>query len=88
MFIDDRNHYREALSLSVLTMLPAFRVRDLHLYIRESSSPASSQEGMTEHHPLVRITDSQYDDTVSDHPVAKLSYVDDDDGEIVTVRGK
>ncbi|KAK4923900.1 hypothetical protein LTR66_016491, partial [Elasticomyces elasticus] len=51
--------------------LPRFGIHDLS---EHSTSPA-----------LVRITKKQYDNTIKSQPDAHLLYVDEDDGEIVTV---
>lgn len=50
--------------------LPVFAVRELH-------GPAQ--------HGIVKITNSQYDSTVQSYPNAALTYIDSDDGEMVTV---
>lgn len=56
-------------------MLPTFKVRDI-------------QCSSTLYDPLVKITAPEYDSTVSHRPDASLKYMDDDDGEIVTVSAK
>lgn len=44
-----------------------------------SSLPRTSNDG------VVRITEYEYEETISNNPEAKLSYLDEDDGEVVTV---
>lgn len=67
-------------------MLPPFRVRNLRRSISSPSGPSPSNLSIIlDDHPLVRITAPQYDSTISEYPDAKLRYLDDDDGEIVTV---
>ncbi|KAK2808380.1 hypothetical protein FQN50_004765 [Emmonsiellopsis sp. PD_5] len=34
---------------------------------------------------VVQISAEEYDETISRHPLAKLSYMDDDDGDVITV---
>ncbi len=51
--------------------LPAFGIRDLN----GPEAPPG----------VVQLLDNQYDTTISAYPEALLSYVDDDDGEIITV---
>ena len=67
-------------------MLLTFRVRSLHRSVRPVSSrlsvagsPNSYLDG------VVRISALEYDRIISAHPDAKLKYIDEDDGEIVTV---
>ena len=67
-------------------MLPPFQLRNIKP--SSSTSPRASQsllESSSSHEHLVEITAPEYDSTVSDHPEATLKYVDDDDGEVVTV---
>ncbi|KAK1142178.1 hypothetical protein N8T08_008104 [Aspergillus melleus] len=74
-------------------MLKPFQIRDLH------RPPSSSQENNREpssdilqHTPssprrpgIVAVSASQYNDIASSHPHARLTYIDDDDGELITV---
>lgn len=39
----------------------------------------------TRPHGIVRLTGPEYDDIASNHPRARLTYIDDDDGELITV---
>ncbi|GKZ56379.1 hypothetical protein AnigIFM49718_001625 [Aspergillus niger] len=75
-------------------MLKPFQIRDLHgspshtpaegplastqPLTREPSSPRARRG-------IVQLSAPQYDDLASNHPRARLTYVDDDDGEIITV---
>lgn len=36
-------------------------------------------------HGIVRVSAEEYDETIAAHPQAKLSYMDDDDGDTITV---
>ena len=66
-------------------MLPSFRVRNLR---RPPGSPTRSLPGSfprINYDAIVRITAPEYDSTISDHPEATLNYVDEDDGELITV---
>lgn len=66
-------------------MLPKFQLRDMR---RSSSSPPpASHSGprFSSREPLVKLTAPEYDNTITGHPEATLKYVDEDDGEIVTV---
>lgn len=53
------------------TLLPAFGIRELN----GPQAPPG----------IVQVTSTQYDRTIHSQPDAELSYVDDDDGEIITV---
>ena len=66
-------------------MLPPFRVRKLGRSTSTAARASHSSTLVPNDDPLLCITAPQYDSTISDHPDAKLRYVDDDDGEIVTV---
>ena len=68
------------------SMLPSFQLRNIRP--SSSTSPRASQsdlESSSSHEHLIEITAPEYDSTVSDHPEATLKYVDEDDGEVVTV---
>lgn len=44
------------------------------------------QSKQSEHsHGTVKLSSSEYDEIASTHPRARLTYVDDDDGEVITV---
>lgn len=61
-------------------MLPTFQVRGL----RCCSADATSGEGET--WADVQLENGlQYEQLIQEHPETTLSYVDDDDGEIITV---
>ena len=67
-------------------MLPAFRIRNLNRSPAPPSRPVgSSPRKAASLDAVVRITSPEYDETVDRHPEASLKYLDDDDGEIVTV---
>ena len=68
-------------------MLPSFKVRDLQHPIPTRPISRGASIPYASYDPLVKITAPEYDSTISDHPEATLKYVDDDDGEIVTVGG-
>ncbi len=61
-------------------MLPPFKIRQLRL--RNPFGPPDEGQAQT----VVRISSSDYDNTISKCPEAALSYMDEDDGETVTVR--
>ncbi|PYI19742.1 hypothetical protein BO99DRAFT_332624 [Aspergillus violaceofuscus CBS 115571] len=70
-------------------MLKPFQIRDLH----QSSSSSSPNEAADLDRPLsptrrrgiVQLSASQYDNLSSSHPRARLTYLDEDDGELITV---
>lgn len=67
-------------------MLKPFRIKDL-LHDEEdlySASP-TDQTPNDLRDAVVQITATQYDNTVTNNPAARLSYVDEDDGEHITV---
>ena len=81
-------------------MLRPFRIRDLHqeptrqnLYDAETeSSPSLVQPNLsdlstpnTSRHGTVHLSAPEYDDIVTSHPRAVLTYMDEDDGEVITV---
>lgn len=76
-------------------MLKPFQIRNLHLYPAEENLYDSSTESVVssshvdETHcrrsGLIHLTAPEYDNILRDHPNAGLTYIDDDDGDIVTV---
>jgi hypothetical protein len=70
-------------------MLPPFRIR----YLRASQNPSGPDLGddYLSSSPeagigaVVQITGPQYDKIISAHPDAILTYMDEDDGEVITV---
>ena len=75
-------------------MLKPFQIRDLH----GSPSHTSAEESITSPRALpgelasprtrrgiVQLSASEYDSLALNHPRARLTYVDDDDGELITV---
>ena len=61
-------------------MLKPFQVRNLHL-----SPTANHREPFSCRHGVVQLSAIDYDDLVSNHPRAMLTYLDDDDGDQITV---
>ena len=59
-------------------MLKPFKIRNLD-EIRVSDE-AGKRDG------VVQLSAPEYDNTVSNHPEAALMYLDEDDGETITVR--
>lgn len=47
----------------------------------------TQQGGQSQSYPhgVVRLSATEYDDLASNHPTARLTYIDDDDGELITV---
>ncbi|RAH54314.1 hypothetical protein BO85DRAFT_379751 [Aspergillus piperis CBS 112811] len=75
-------------------MLKPFQIRDLHGSPSHTSAevPSASTQPLTREpssprarRGIVQLSAPQYDDLASNHPRARLTYVDDDDGEIITV---
>lgn len=63
-------------------MLKPFQVRDLHV----SSSPDHGVNSDTPvSHGVVQISAADYDDIATNHPRARLTYIDYDDDEQITV---
>ncbi|PWY87921.1 hypothetical protein BO94DRAFT_534925 [Aspergillus sclerotioniger CBS 115572] len=76
-------------------MFKPFQIRDLH----GSPSHTSAEESLTSspkplsrelaslrtRRGIVQLSASEYDNLSSKHPRARLTYVDDDDGELITV---
>lgn len=63
-------------------MLPPFRVRCL----QRPASPGPSIQTKNTFDALVRISAPEYDNTVRVCPEASLKYLDNDDGETITVQ--
>lgn len=81
-------------------MLNAFQIRDLHrsqtqenlsgsaISVGDGLAPSTTDhndENQINRHGTVQISSSDYDEIASTHPRARLTYVDDDDGEVITV---
>jgi hypothetical protein len=75
-------------------MLNPFQIRDLHVPVEENLYDAESVTSGPDNgapnrgasrHGTVQLSAPEYDQIVSYHPRARLTYMDDDDGEIVTV---
>ncbi|KAJ5174830.1 uncharacterized protein N7482_000707 [Penicillium canariense] len=64
-------------------MLKPFQIKDLH------RSPSQSHEDLSgrpsSSRGVVQISAADYDDIASNHPRARLTYLDDDDGDQITV---
>lgn len=77
------------------TVLKPFQIRNLHVYPAEenlydsctesviSSSPAD--EIQTKRSYTIHLSAGEYDKIISDHPNGTLTYIDDDDGDLITV---
>ncbi|KAE8153936.1 hypothetical protein BDV25DRAFT_148341 [Aspergillus avenaceus] len=74
-------------------MLKPFQIRDLH---RSSSHDDLSGSSILNDHVIrsnhrapqqgiVQLSASEYDEIATNHPRARLTYTDDDDGELITV---
>jgi hypothetical protein len=61
-------------------MLKPFRIRELR---DDSTSVAGSESGRRD--GVVQVSVPEYDSTISKYPEASLMYMDDDDGEVITV---
>lgn len=79
-------------------MLKPFQIRDLHgrgPQVDSTESTNNSAQTVIDHqtrpsqsttrHGTVHLSSSDYDEIASTHPRARLTYPDDDDGEIITV---
>lgn len=76
-------------------MLTPFLIRDLHedpqpkAIFEDSTSDLYNATdvsvGSQHRHGLVQLAAADYDEIAYIHPQARLSYLDDDDGDIVTV---
>ncbi|OJJ99260.1 hypothetical protein ASPACDRAFT_79169 [Aspergillus aculeatus ATCC 16872] len=70
-------------------MLKPFQIRDLHRS-PSSSFPNEAADldrplSPTRRRGIVQLSASQYDNLSSSHPRARLTYLDEDDGELITV---
>jgi len=63
-------------------MLKPFQIRNLQEGESEASQPVNSGLGAG----VVQISAPEYDAAISEVPEATLTYLDDDDGETITVR--
>lgn len=62
-------------------MLKPFQIKDLH----EASSRYEG-ERFARSNRVVQISTTDYDDLASNHPRARLTYLDEDDGDNIEVR--
>lgn len=63
-------------------MLKPFQIRDLH-----EAPPRGEEDASTSSAGTVQISSTDYDDIATNHPRARLTYLDDDDedGDKITV---
>jgi hypothetical protein len=73
-------------------MLELFQIRDLHgspsptaTDDTDSSTPLPNTTSDPQNRGIIQISSSDYDQIATTHPRARLTYVDDDDGETITV---
>lgn len=78
-------------------MLEPFQIRDLHGPRPQEDSNESlknfaqtvidhqTQPSRSGKHGIVQLSSFDYDEIASTHPRARLTYPDDDDGEVITV---
>ncbi|KAB8260149.1 hypothetical protein BDV32DRAFT_123251, partial [Aspergillus pseudonomiae] len=76
-------------------MLKPFQIRDLHRSSSQDSLAASQsldhavvedRSPLESHHQgIVQLSATEYDEITTNHPRARLTYVDDDDDELITV---
>ncbi|OGM45750.1 RNA binding protein [Aspergillus bombycis] len=76
-------------------MLKPFQIRDLHRSSSQDNLAASQnldhavvedRSTLQSHHQgIVRLSATEYDEITTNHPRARLTYVDDDDDELITV---
>ncbi|KAL4897806.1 hypothetical protein BDV59DRAFT_49943 [Aspergillus ambiguus] len=67
-------------------MLKLFQISDLHGPPSHTSSDnANPSSDPQSRRGIIQISSSDYDSLATDHPRARLTYMDDDDGEIITV---
>lgn len=72
-------------------MLKPFRIRDLLDDDEDRNGDdvtfvkSNENSNLEPRDGIVQVTSSQYDDTVARNPEARLSYVDEDDGEAILV---
>jgi len=65
-------------------MLPPFEIRGLRWPAEDPESAA--REGYLHAWPEIKLeTHEEYDNLISEHPETTLSYLDEDDGDIITV---
>jgi hypothetical protein len=77
------------------TVLKPFQIRNLHVYPAEENLYDSSTESVISNSPaeetqtkpssLIHLSAGEYDKIISDHPNGTLTYIDDDDGDLITV---
>lgn len=77
------------------TVLKPFQIRNLHAYPAEANLYDSSTESVLSSSPadetqtkpsgLIQLSAGEYDKIIGDHPNGTLTYIDDDDGDLITV---
>ncbi|GAM41224.1 RNA binding protein [Talaromyces pinophilus] len=77
------------------TVLKPFQIRNLHVYPAEENLYDSSTESVISSSPAdetqtklscpIQLSAGEYDKIISDHPGGTLTYIDDDDGDLITV---
>ena len=66
-------------------MLGPFRIRNARRPVSPPLHPRASYARSSTKDLIVSLTGNDYDRTIEDNPDSKLKYVDEDDGETVTV---
>ncbi|KAL1967575.1 hypothetical protein VTN77DRAFT_3090 [Rasamsonia byssochlamydoides] len=75
-------------------MLKPFQIRDLHVPLAENLYDSTTESTVSDEgaarlgsnrHGTIQLSAPEYDEIASNHPRARLTYMDDDDGEIITV---
>lgn len=77
------------------TPLKPFQIRNLHDSPAKENLYDSSTESVLSHSPvedaqtkpssLIRLSAGEYDDIVRNNPDGSLTYIDEDDGDMITV---
>lgn len=65
-------------------MLKPFQVRDLHG--SSSGGPEEVSPRPSNLHGVMQVSAADYDNITLNHPRARLTYLDDDDGDQITAR--
>lgn len=76
-----RHTFTECLAMESQESLKPFRIRNL---LALSDTQVADRAGSR--HGVVRVSAPEYDETISNQPDATLMYLDEDDGEVITVR--
>ena len=80
------------------TVLKPFQIRNLHVYPAEENLYDSSTESVISSSPAdetqtkpsypIQLSAGEYDKIINDHPGGALTYIDDDDGDLITVSAR